>query len=165
MLKNLRKQFLDIHIRNVMPKIESSRLNGVARIEKKHNHTAKHINDTVIPKTIFAVIDNAGHGYCRIAYSLVCVCVVCVLVCQMCIYRYKIISRLCRILNLIPRTILTHTSKLRCYKVRNVQYKSQHNLFLFLQSYKTKKNCFVILDMSRYHNLTRYNFCLAFLVF
>ena len=37
--KNLRKPFLDIHIRNVMPKFESSRLNGVAVIAKTYIHT------------------------------------------------------------------------------------------------------------------------------
>jgi len=40
--KNLRKPFLDIHTRNVMPKLESSRLNGVAVIAKNtHTHTAE----------------------------------------------------------------------------------------------------------------------------
>ena len=34
--KNLRKPFLDIHIRNVMPKFESSRMNGVAIIAKTY---------------------------------------------------------------------------------------------------------------------------------
>ena len=35
--------FLDIHMRNVMPKLESSRLNGVAVIAKTsiHTHTAE----------------------------------------------------------------------------------------------------------------------------
>ena len=67
--KNLRKQFLDIYIRNGMPKFESSRLNGVAVIAKTyihtytpthiHTHTHTHILRTqVIPKkTFFAVID------------------------------------------------------------------------------------------------------------
>ena len=42
--KNLRKPCSDIHIRNVMPKFESSRLNGVAVIAKiyKHTHTHTH---------------------------------------------------------------------------------------------------------------------------
>ena len=35
----MRKQFLDIHIRNVMPKFESSRLNGVAVIANTYTHT------------------------------------------------------------------------------------------------------------------------------
>merc|ERR1712074_302625 len=39
--KNLRKPFLDIHIRNVMPKFESSMLNGVAVIAKTHTQTYK----------------------------------------------------------------------------------------------------------------------------
>ena len=39
---NLRKQFLDIHIRNVMPKFESTRLNGVAVIAKTHTPTYIH---------------------------------------------------------------------------------------------------------------------------
>ena len=30
--KNLRKQFLDIHIRNVMPKYESSKLNNIVDV-------------------------------------------------------------------------------------------------------------------------------------
>ena len=46
--KKLRKPFLDIHIRNVMPKFESSRLNGVAVIAKTYTHT--HTNT---------------HTYCR----------------------------------------------------------------------------------------------------
>ena len=40
--KNLRKSLLDIHIRNVMPKFESSRLNDVAVIAKTHIHTYTH---------------------------------------------------------------------------------------------------------------------------
>ena len=38
-MKNLRKTFLDIHIRNVTPKFENSRLNGVAVIAKTYTHT------------------------------------------------------------------------------------------------------------------------------
>ena len=38
----MRKPFLDIHIRNVMPKFESSRLNGVAVIAKTYTHTYTH---------------------------------------------------------------------------------------------------------------------------
>ena len=38
----MRKPFLDIHIRNVMPKFESSRLNGVAVIAKTYIHTYTH---------------------------------------------------------------------------------------------------------------------------
>ena len=49
--------FLDIHIRNVMPQFESSRLNHVALIAKTHTH--KHI----LPNLgntyfFFALIDN-----------------------------------------------------------------------------------------------------------
>ena len=42
--KNLRKPFLDMHIRNVMPKFESSRLNSLAVIAKTypHIHTYPH---------------------------------------------------------------------------------------------------------------------------
>ena len=38
----MRKLFLDIHIRNVMPKFESSRLNDVAVIAKTHTHKHTH---------------------------------------------------------------------------------------------------------------------------
>ena len=40
--KNLRKPFLDIHISNIVPKFESSRLNGVAVIAMTHIHTHPH---------------------------------------------------------------------------------------------------------------------------
>ena len=40
--KNLRKPFLDNHTRNVMPKFESSRMNGVAVIAKTYIHTHPH---------------------------------------------------------------------------------------------------------------------------
>ena len=40
--KNLRKPFLDIHTRNHIPKFQSSRLNGVAVIERTHIHTHIH---------------------------------------------------------------------------------------------------------------------------
>ena len=41
-LQNLIKQFLDIDIRNVIPKFQSSRLNGVAVIAKTHTQTYTH---------------------------------------------------------------------------------------------------------------------------
>ena len=37
--KNLRKAFLDINTRNVMPKFESSKMNGVAVFAKTYIHT------------------------------------------------------------------------------------------------------------------------------
>ena len=40
--KILRKPFLDIHTRNVMPKFESSKMNGVAVITKTYIHTYIH---------------------------------------------------------------------------------------------------------------------------
>ena len=40
--KNLRKPFLDIHIRNVVPKFESSRFNDVAVTAKTYIHTHPH---------------------------------------------------------------------------------------------------------------------------
>ena len=43
--KILRKLFLDIHIRNVMPKFESFRLNGVAVIAKTYIHTDTHTTE------------------------------------------------------------------------------------------------------------------------
>jgi len=45
------EQFLDIHIRNVMPKFESSRLNGVAVIAKTHTHThtPTYIHTYILP--------------------------------------------------------------------------------------------------------------------
>ena len=39
--KKLKKRFLDIYIRNVMPKFESSRLNGVVVIAKTYTNTKK----------------------------------------------------------------------------------------------------------------------------
>ena len=59
--KNLRKSILDIHIRNVMPKFESSRLNGVAVIAKTYIHTYTHILPNLgntLKKFIFVVIEN-----------------------------------------------------------------------------------------------------------
>ena len=49
------KPFLDIHKRNVMPKFESSRLNGVAVIAKTYTHTNTHTycRTWVIPKKNF----------------------------------------------------------------------------------------------------------------
>ena len=38
----MHKTFLDIHIRNVVPKFESSRLNGVAVIAKTYTPTYTH---------------------------------------------------------------------------------------------------------------------------
>ena len=56
--KNLRKPFLDIHIRNVMPKFQCSRLNRVAVIAKTYIHTHTYCRALVIPKKFcFAVID------------------------------------------------------------------------------------------------------------
>ena len=45
--KNLRKAFLDINIRNVMPKFESSRLNDVAVIAKTYTQT--HTQTNILP--------------------------------------------------------------------------------------------------------------------
>ena len=53
--ENLRKPFLDIHIKNVMPKFECSRLNGVAVI------TYAHTAELVIPKIFFAVNDKINY--------------------------------------------------------------------------------------------------------
>ena len=36
--KNLKKNVLDNHMRNVMPKFQSCRLNGVATVEKTYIH-------------------------------------------------------------------------------------------------------------------------------
>ena len=41
-LKNLRKSILYSDMRNVMPKLQSGRLNGVAIIEKTYIHAYKH---------------------------------------------------------------------------------------------------------------------------
>ena len=40
--QNFEKPFVDIHIRNVLPKLESSRLNGVAIIVKIHTYSNTH---------------------------------------------------------------------------------------------------------------------------
>ena len=58
----MRKLFLDIYIRNVMPKLETTTLNGEAIIAKTHIHTQTHrhiyCRNYVIPKkNSFAVID------------------------------------------------------------------------------------------------------------
>ena len=41
-LKILRNPFLDSHKRNVMPKLESARLNELAIIAKTYKHTHPH---------------------------------------------------------------------------------------------------------------------------
>ena len=47
------KTFLDIHIRNVMPKFQSARLNSVAVIAKTYTqtytHTHTHIHTHILP--------------------------------------------------------------------------------------------------------------------
>ena len=47
--KNLRNPFLDIHIRNVLPKFDSSRLNGVAVIAKTHIQIHRHTQTHILP--------------------------------------------------------------------------------------------------------------------
>ena len=47
--QKIEKTFLDIHIRNVMPKFESSRLNGAAVIAKTYTQTHKHTHTHILP--------------------------------------------------------------------------------------------------------------------
>ena len=57
------RPFLDIHMRNVMPKFQSSRLNGMARIEKTY------IQYLEIPKNIcFAVMAKEMAFFLNILY-------------------------------------------------------------------------------------------------
>ena len=57
MEKTIFKTSRDIYMRNVLPKFQSSRLNGVAIIERTYTHTYIHVNtlEKIKPKNYLAL--------------------------------------------------------------------------------------------------------------